>query len=331
MIASLAALALTVVAATTHTDTTVSVRPGTRLELNAFAGSISVVTWSRNAVRLGADHSSHTRLALDEKGPVLNVRVEHWRGIPTSVEYQLTVPKWMSLDLSGVNTDISVENSEGEIAAETVQGEVLITGGAKIVKANSVEGEVRVARASGKIEANSVNAGVRLSECSGQILASSINGEVRMTDIASDDVEASTINGVVSYEGQIKDGGSYRFSTHSGDVSVAVPERANASVAVATYNGEFSSSFPVTLNQTRKGKRFDFTLGSGSARIELESFEGEIRLRHPGDPDTRRGNEFKYEYKYQYPMDKAKREVNKTKQKPKTKQDDGDPDEDQEP
>ena len=117
----------------------------------------------------------------------------------------------VSLDLSGVNTDISVENSEGEIAAETVQGEVLITGGAKIVKANSVEGEVRVARASGKIEANSVNAGVRLSECSGQILASSINGEVRMTDIASDDVEASTINGVVSYEGQIKDGGSYRF------------------------------------------------------------------------------------------------------------------------
>ena len=70
MIASLAALALTVVAATTHTDTTVSVRPGTRLELNAFAGSISVVTWSRNAVRLGADHSSHTRIALDEKGPV---------------------------------------------------------------------------------------------------------------------------------------------------------------------------------------------------------------------------------------------------------------------
>ena len=160
MIASLAALALAVVATATHTHTTVTVRPGTRLELNAFAGSISVQAWSRNAVRVSADHASHTQIELDEKGPVLAVRAEHWRGIPTTVEYQLTVPKWMSLDLSGVNTDISVENTEGEVAAKTVQGEVLITGGTKIVKANSVQGEVRVARASGKIEANSVNADV---------------------------------------------------------------------------------------------------------------------------------------------------------------------------
>ena len=37
----------------------------------------------------------------------------------------------------------------------------------------------------------------------------------------------------------------------------------------------------MTLTE-RRGKRFDFTLGSGGAAIDLESFQGTIRLVRPG-------------------------------------------------
>ena len=57
---------------------------------------------------------------------------------------------------------------------------------------------------------------------------------------------------------------------------------ANATVSIATFNGEFESEFPVTLTEARKGKRFSFTLGSGSAQVTLESFQGTIRLVRPG-------------------------------------------------
>lgn len=285
MIASLAALTLAVLATATHSDTTFAVRTGTRLELNNFAGSIAVQTWNKNAVRVTAEHSSRVTIEIEGSGPTLSLEARHWRGIPTTVDYQVTVPKWMALELSGVNTDISVENSEAEVNAQSVQGDVSVTGGTKSISATSVEGDVRIARASGKIECSSVNAGVRVTESNGQILVSSINGEIDLTGIDSDDVEASTINGGVSYNGSLKDGGSYRFSTHNGEVAVTVPERANATVSVATFNGEFSSSFPVQLKETRRGKRFNFTIGNGSARVELESFQGEIRLRRPGDPE----------------------------------------------
>lgn len=295
MIGTLAALTVAVMTAATHTDTTVTVKPGTRLELNNFGGMIAVATWSKNAVRVAADHSSRVQIEIDASDPSLEIRATHRRGIPTSVDYQLTVPKWMALELSGVNTDMSVESSEGEVEIQSVQGEITVVGGTRKVTANTVEGAVHIENASGRIECSSVNGSVHVERSTGPVVASSVNGEIVLERIDSDDVEASTVNGTVTYDGAIKEDGSYRFSTHNGDVAVTVPERVNATVSVATFSGEFSSGFPIQLNDTKHGKRFNFTLGNGSARIELESFQGGIRLRRPGSAETKTG--YKYEYK----------------------------------
>jgi hypothetical protein len=72
---------------------------------------------------------------------------------------------------------------------------------------------------------------------------------------------------------------------------VTVAEGSNASVAVSTFNGEFESEFPVPLSETRKGKGFNFTLGSGSAQVTLESFQGTIQLVRPGSRDVKRSHQ----------------------------------------
>ena len=46
-------------------------------------------------------------------------------------------------------------------------------------------------------------------------------------------------------DGQIRDKGSYRLTTHNGTISMALPEKANVTMSVRTYNGGFRSSFPV--------------------------------------------------------------------------------------
>jgi DUF4097 and DUF4098 domain-containing protein YvlB len=87
------------------------------------------------------------------------------------------------------------------------------------------------------------------------------------------------VNGDIIYLGTIDHGGRYRFASHNGDLEVAVPDIADATISVATFNGEFESNFPVELTETKKGKRFAFTLGKGSATIELETFGGTVKLR----------------------------------------------------
>jgi DUF4097 and DUF4098 domain-containing protein YvlB len=198
------------------------------------------------------------------------------------VDLNLTVPDWMPLNLSGVYTDIVVVGSKGPVSAETVQGEVRVQGGNGLVSLRSVQGSVSLAGARGRLEVNSVNQDVEVSGSSGEITAETVNGSIRLARVDASSVSATSVNGDVDYDGPVRNGGRYTLSSHNGDLTLSVAEGTNASVAVSTFNGEFESDFPVTLTETRKGRRFNFILGSGSAQVTMESFQGSIRLVRPG-------------------------------------------------
>src|SRR3989454_11547441 len=110
-------------------DTPVRVRWGARLEISNYGGEIAVKPWSRNAVRVVADHSSRDRISVDASEQVVRVKTEPGRRGPSQIDYAVTVPAWMALNLSGVYTDIKVDGAQNEITAETVQGEVTGLGG----------------------------------------------------------------------------------------------------------------------------------------------------------------------------------------------------------
>jgi DUF4097 and DUF4098 domain-containing protein YvlB len=262
-------------------DTTVPVRSGARLEVNNFGGEIAVKTWTRSAVRVQASHSSRDHIRVDASETLVSVKSEGRRGPAQVVDYTITVPTWMGLRLSGVYADIRVDGAQNEVTAETVQGEVTVVGGSGNISLRSVQGAVTLEKARGRIDLNSVNEDIKAADITGDISAETVNGGVTLQRIESANVEATTVNGDISYDGAIQDGGRYHFSTHNGSLEIAVPEKANVTVAVSTFNGDFNACFPVQL--TRKTKhRFDFTIGSGSARLELESFDGDIKLCRPG-------------------------------------------------
>jgi DUF4097 and DUF4098 domain-containing protein YvlB len=211
----------------------------------------------------------------------LEISAEGSMGEPVWVDYQITVPAETPLELSGIDSDIEVEGARAEIKAESVQGDVIVHGGEGPVTATSVEGAVEVVGPRGRVEASSVNRSARVVGARGAVQASAISGDVYLEDLDSDDVEASTISGQVFFVGSYKANGSYSFSTHDGDLMVGVPEKANVSGSVATFQGDFESAFPVETSERRRGKQIHFTLGDGSARLEIEAFNGDVRLDRP--------------------------------------------------
>ncbi len=215
------------------------------------------------------------------------MKASNRRGPPQSVDYDVTVPKGMALTLSGLYTDIKVTGVDAEISAETVQGEITVSGGSGYVSLKSVQGAVTLEGCRGRIEVSSVNEGVTVRGCNGDINAETVNGDIELTGIESSAVDASTVNGDITYEGALRDAGRYRLSTHDGDVNVTIPARSNASVTVATLNGDFESCFPVQLTGVTPRHRFTITIGSGSAKVELESFNGDIKLRQPSQTECR--------------------------------------------
>ena len=282
MLSTLLSAALAATALTQQIDSTIPVERDQRLTVSAFAGEIAVTAWNRNAVRVEADPGGRSRVEISRAGATIEVRTQGRRGAPGMVELKITAPAWMPLDLSGVHTDVSVVGARGPVTVETVQGEISVEGGEGLVALQSVEGAVSLRGAKGRIELHSVNEDVAVSASAGDITAETVNGSILLEQVDASGLAASTVNGDIDYDGAVRNGGRYALSSHNGDLRLTVAEGTNAAVAVSTFNGEFESEFPVTLTETRKGKRFSFTLGTGSAAVSLESFQGSILLVRPG-------------------------------------------------
>jgi DUF4097 and DUF4098 domain-containing protein YvlB len=264
----------------TDTDTTVTIRPGGRLELDNFEGRVEITTWSRNAVRIQATPEDRSDVEVESDGAVVHISSSGRRG-PGTVNYRITVPAAIDVTVSGHGGDVRIDGPTGEISVETIEGNIAVRGGGRLVALHSVEGDITLSGARGRIELNSVDGAIKVTGVSGELVAQTVDGEIDLQDIESGSVEATTVDGDVAFRGTLKDAGRYRLNTHDGDVTVTVPQ-VNATVSVSTFSGDFDSDFPLVLNNTRGSRRFTFTLGSGSARLELESFDGSIALRRSG-------------------------------------------------
>jgi DUF4097 and DUF4098 domain-containing protein YvlB len=266
-------------------DQTVDVTKGTRLVLSNNAGEVVVRSWERDQVRIQATHGARETISAETTDMTLRIRTQRTsgsRGPGGLVDYQITVPRWMPVNLSGTYLDATIEGTTAEVTVETVHGNARVTGGNGAVSLRSVEGVITVDKASGRVQATTVNEGIRITNVSGEITAETTNGDVFIDNATTSNLEAFTVNGDMTFNGTIRDNGVYRLGTHNGDIRVGLGGANNATVFVRTFQGDFAADFPVQLpegqNPRSGSKRFNFTLGSGSARIELQSFGGDIVL-----------------------------------------------------
>ncbi|OFW21884.1 MAG: hypothetical protein A3H97_08415 [Acidobacteria bacterium RIFCSPLOWO2_02_FULL_65_29] len=274
-----AALALAV-----QTDQTVAVQKGTRLDISNFAGEVVIRTWDRDAVRVEAEHSERETVEIRPGAQRLVIRGRSRSGNARSLDYTLSVPRWMSITVTGTYNDVTMEGVGGDVSVETTRGEIDVSGGNGFISLKSVQGDISLRNAKGRIDISNVNESIQLADVSGDVTAGTTNGDIFLDRIESANVDVYTVNGDISYDGSIRDNGAYRITTHNGTIGVAVPDKANATLSVRTYGGSFRSSFPVKPDDQNTRRRFTLTLGSGSARVEIESFNGSIALRRPGEP-----------------------------------------------
>jgi DUF4097 and DUF4098 domain-containing protein YvlB len=265
-----------------RTDEERPVTKGTRLVLSNNAGEVVVQSWDREAVRVQATHSPRESVNIETADQTLRVRARAQRGPSGLVDYRITVPRWMPVNLSGTYLEATIEGTSAEVTVETVHGNVRVVGGSGSVAVRSVEGLISVDKAAGRVQATTVNEGIRLTNVTGDMTAETTNGDIEIENAQTSSLEASTVNGDITFNGTVRSGGSYRLTTHGGDVRVGLGGAANATVFVRTFQGDFSSDFPIELPDGQSSdsgsKRFNFTLGNGSARIEVQSFNGDIHL-----------------------------------------------------
>ncbi len=152
---------------------------------------------------------------------------------------------WNNDNGGSVSYELSVPASASLDGIETVNGEVHITG---------VEGEVR---------------------------ASTVNGDLELDQLASD-ARLETVNGGIRAAfRQLGDDQRITADTVNGRIEIRLPENAGARLTAETLNGSLDAGdFGVETNRGRfVGSDIDAQIGTGTARIKLDTVNGSIRVK----------------------------------------------------
>ncbi len=127
---------------------------------------------------------------------------------------------------------------------------------------------------------DSVNGDVKVTDVSAEVSVDTVNGDIDVSGLA-DDAELDTINGKIRVSFTSFDG-HQRAScdTVNGSIQVYLPENASASVNAESLNGSIKGGdFELTVNKGRFiGRDMHGTIGDGSARLNLDTVNGSIRV-----------------------------------------------------
>ena len=261
-------------------DQTVDVARGTRLTVENQAGEVVMRACDRDAVRVVARHGTRVRVNLRQAEGALFITN---RGSMGAIDYEISVPSWMPVKVSGHYNYIELNGMGAEVTAENVRGDIEIKGGRGFVTAKSIEGSIRISGTQGKVTAMTVNDDLTVENATGELAVESTNGNLTLTGIQSSAVSVATVNGRVIFGGTLADKGRYQFTTHNGRIELRVQQNPNATFYVRTYEGSFRQSLGLKpQGEPRSGRRNTYIAGNGSAQVELESFNGSVRLLGPG-------------------------------------------------
>jgi DUF4097 and DUF4098 domain-containing protein YvlB len=281
--AGLAALLLAPRAGAQTLDTTVAVRAGARLDLQNISGTVQVRATRRPDVRIHVEYD-RARIEIDASPSSVQIRTVPRRGMGDA-DYTIEVPVGMGLTVNAVSSDIDVRDVCGEAELQSVSGEVRLACAQGNVSVQSVSGDVTAGDVRGRLEVTSTSGDVTVHNARADVTAHSVSGDVLLDRVEGQDVGAETVSGDVGFSGPIREGGRYRFQSHSGDLTIRPDGALNATISVSTFSGDLESDFPVTLTPGAgrfRPREFEFTVGSGNARLTLTSFSGTIYLRRGG-------------------------------------------------
>lgn len=265
-----------------QTDTIIPVGDARRVSVESPGGSIVVTTWDRNEVRVQAEHSSRTYVDIDRRGGTIDIEAEARRGPANIVDFRITVPRRMSLDLEGMYTDITVEGADGEVEAQSIQGDITIRGGRGLIKASTVQGRVTVEGGEGRMELESTATEIRIRDAAGEILAESAGGNIIMENVRATSVDVGSVGGRIHYDGTLQPQGTYFFGSHGGSVTLVLPDNTRANMTLSTIHGGISTNFTGAPTRFEPGQRNAFRIGGGGALVEVETFGGRIRVMRKG-------------------------------------------------
>ena len=280
-----------------RTEKSFKVKPGGWVDLRADFGSIDVVSWANNEVKVevrkwveGRSRRSAAELFEDyevrynqtERGVsiVAEMRGMKWhRGNDgLQVEFRITVPKQYNLDLNTAGGSISVDDLTGEARVKTSGGSLSLGRIEGPVNANTSGGSISVGQVSGDVDVETSGGSIDVDGASGNLRAHTSGGGVSLRGLHGR-VDAGTSGGSMDAEILEQITEPCELSTSGGGIMVYLAKNIKADIDAYTSGGEVISDLPITVQGAFGEGKLRGKVNGGGPLLTLRTSAGDIRLR----------------------------------------------------
>ncbi|MGB9893155.1 MAG: DUF4097 family beta strand repeat-containing protein [Candidatus Saccharicenans sp.] len=268
--------------------------------VNNVSGDIKFLVWKEEKVKIEAvkyatgateakakENAEKVTIEVTAEPGLVRIETKYpesrkWFGGDSNVtvDYTIWIPEQASIESKSVSGDVQVEKAGGSVKVSTVSGSVTVLGGKKSISAKAVSGDIKVMEAEGDCELNSVSGDIQVNQVKGSVEAEVVSGIIRLQDIKeAKRVSAKSISGTVEYRGQVLADGSYRFSSHSGEVRLFLPVDSSFDLEASSFSGSVTTDFPVEVMGKLSGKTLQGRVGKGGAEVSAKAFSGSVEIR----------------------------------------------------
>lgn len=219
-----------------------NISDGGTLSVSNVNGSIRVTGGNGDTVEVLATKSADSQKVLDK----IEIKISQ---SADSIEIETDLPdssRWF--------------NWGGD--SGSVSYEITVPAGINLDSMDTVNGQVEVRGVSGDINAESVNGGLDLQDLAGDAQMETVNGSISAS--------------FAKLEGQQK----VKASTVNGRITLHLPKDADVDVNADTLNGGIDAGdFGLATEKGYVGSDLNGKIGAGSARLNLDTVNGSIKIR----------------------------------------------------
>lgn len=284
---------------------------GDVIEIEHLNGFAKIEGWDKNLVQIKGELDDEAEgLTFERTSKGIEIEVEMPRRFRTPWGHEkpkgdnliIKVPHNSRVNYNSMNASVEVENIDMAVSIDTINGSV---------EANDLKGKISIETVNGHIKTSKLNGTIRVGSVNGnfedkksvaeKLVFETVNGDIK-SDIKSPDTRIETVNGQVELSlGEIK---RLEVSTVNGEIDTQFTLLKDAEVEASSVGGkitltmqkEVKAYFEVNTHAGGKivnditsdravksrfgpGRSLEFSTPDASAKVEVESVSGKIRLK----------------------------------------------------
>ncbi len=184
--------------------------------------------------------------------------VDLFRGKRFRVDFEITVPQECAVDAQTVSGELSVSGVRGPVETQSVSGEIALADIEGPLRLKSVSGDVACRRYVGHIEGNTVS------------------GDVVFDAVRVRSLQLHTVSGDVELKGVLEPAREHRLRTISGDVELSLADP-DLTLEYRTASGDLECEMPARVTRHSR-KEFNIALGAARGHAVVKTVSGDLTI-----------------------------------------------------